>query len=170
MCVLSVAVSGCKSRVSLGFDSANPTAPSQTTSRSRANLIGVWRIVKFCDDDDLTGRLYDPLGSNPTGYFVYSAGGQLLIQAMRTPPIKQFAGGDLQPTNAERKELFDSYFGYFGTYTITSDSTVVHHVQGGTSPSFIGSDQPRVYRIRGDTLSIGGSSRTWPCRVLLRVE
>ena len=86
----------------------------------------------------------------------------MLIQAMRTPPVKPFLGGDLNPNAAERKKLFDSYFGYFGTYTITSESTVVHHVRGGTSPSFIGTDQERVYRIR--------SSNTWQCRVLIRVE
>jgi len=65
---------------------------------------------------------------------------------------------------------FDSYLGYYGTYTITSDSTVVHDVVGGTIPSYTGTDQARVYRIRGDTLTIGGNRVTWPCRVLLRVR
>ncbi len=88
---------------------------------------------------------------------------------MRTPPVRPFAGGDDRLTDAERRELFDAYFGYFGMYTITSDSTVVHHVQGGTSPRFIGTDQERVYRLRGDTLTIGGSRVTWPCRLLLGV-
>ena len=88
---------------------------------------------------------------------------------MRTPAVRPFAGGDDRPTDAERRELFDAYFGYYGTYTITSDSTVVHHVLGGTSPGFIGTDQHRLYRIRGDTLTIGGSRATWPCRLLLRV-
>jgi len=167
---LSALIAGCTSRTMPAQDSASASDHSLAASAGRQTLVGIWRIVKFCDDDDVTGRLYDPLGPSPTGFFVYSPTGKLLIQAMRTPPIKPFAAGDLQPTDSERKELFDAYFGYFGTYTITSDSTVVHHVQGGTSPSTIGSDQPRVYRIRGDTLTIGGSSRTWPCRVLLRVE
>jgi hypothetical protein len=63
-------------------------------------------------------------------------------------------------------ELRPFYFGYFGTYTILSDSTVVHHVQGGTLPDYIGTDQFRTYHIRGDTLSIGAPS--FPCRVLIR--
>jgi len=46
--------------------------------------------------------------------------------------------------------------------------TVVHHVQGGTLPDYIGTDQFRTYRIRGDTLSIGAPP--FPCRVLLRVR
>ena len=167
---ITTAIAGCRSRATQASESSHLPDSTQTASGGRPKLVGIWRVVRFCDNDDVTGHLYDPLGPKPTGYFVYSRTGQLLIQVMRTPAIKPFAAGDLRPTDAERKELFDAYFGYFGTYTITSDSTVVHHVRGGTSPSFIGSDQRRVYRIRGDTLTIGGNSRTWPCRVLLRLE
>jgi lipocalin-like protein len=88
---------------------------------------------------------------------------------MRTPPVGPFVGGGGRPTDAERRTLVEAYLGYFGTYTVASDSTVVHHVEGGTLPSYIGTDQLRVYRIRGDTLTIGGSRATWPCRILLRV-
>ena len=132
-------------------------------------LVGTWRIVRFCDDDS-TGRLTDPLGPTPTGYFMYSPTGALSIQAMRTPALPPNAGGDDHATDAERRALLDAYFGYYGTYTVTSDTSVVHHVQGGTIPSHNGTDQARVYRIRGDTLTIGGSPLTWPCRLLLRVR
>ena len=125
--------------------------------------------MRFCDDN-AAGRLSEPLGPNPTGYFVYAPGGQLSIQVMRTPALHAFAIDDDHPTDAERRLLFEGYFGYFGTYTVFSDSTVVHRVEGGTVPSYIGVDQPRVYRIRGDTLTIGASRATWPCRVLLRVR
>jgi hypothetical protein len=136
---------------------------------SDPSLVGVWRVVKFCRDDP-TGRLYDPYGPNPTGLFIYAPTGELSIQMMRTPSVGPFAAGDDRATDAERKQLFDSYLGYYGTYTVTSDSTVVHHVVGGTIPSYTGTDQARVYRIRGDTLTIGGNRVTWPCRVLLRVK
>jgi hypothetical protein len=130
------------------------------------SLVGVWRVVRFCDADS-AGRLTEPFGPRPTGYFVYAPGGRLSIQMMRTPPVRPFAAGDERPTDAERRDLLDAYFGYFGTYTITSDSTVVHHVEGGTFPSYVGVAQGRDYRIRGDTLTIGNRV-TWPCRVLLR--
>ena len=136
---------------------------------SEPSIVGVWRVVKFCRDDP-TGRLYDPYGPNPTGLFVYAPTGEVSIQMMRSPPVGRFAAGDDRPTDAERRQLLDSYLGYYGTYTVTSDSTVVHHVVGGTIPSYTGTDQARVYRIRGDTLTIGGNRVTWPCRVLLRVR
>src|SRR5688572_2901979 len=50
-----------------------------------APLVGTWRVVQFCDQDS-TGASVEPLGPNPTGYFIYTSTGQLSIQAMRTPP------------------------------------------------------------------------------------
>lgn len=147
---------------------APASAPRSVTANRAASLVGVWRVVKFCSEDS-TGKLSDVYGANPVGYFVYAPSGQLAIQMMRTPPVPPFARGDRNPTDAERREIGQAYLGYFGTYTITSDSTVVHHVEGGTLPSYIGTDQHRVYRIRGDTLTIGGSRDTWACRTLLRV-
>ena len=146
-----------------------PSAKPSPAEVSDSSLVGVWRVVKFCRDDP-SGRLYEPYGPNPTGLFVYAPTGQLSIQMMRTPPVGPFAAGDDRPTDAERGQLFSSYLGYYGTYTVTSDSTVVHHVVGGTIPSYTGTDQERVYRIRGDTLTIGGNRVTWPCRLLLRVK
>jgi hypothetical protein len=94
---------------------------------------------------------------------------------MRTPPIPPFVAGDDAPTDEERRVLLKGYFGYFGSYTITSDTTVIHHVSGGTIPSYIGTDQRRWYRIRAggvngpDTLSIGGNYASLSCRKLIRV-
>lgn len=128
-------------------------------------LVGTWRVVRFCDRDS-AGVMVDPLGPTPTGYFIYTATGELSIQAMRTPPTGPLAG---EPVNVRSLgDLRPYYFGYFGTYTIVSDSIVVHNVQGGTLPDYIGTDQLRHYSIHGDTLSIGAPS--FPCRVLIRVR
>ena len=132
----------------------------------RPSLVGTWRVVNFCNVDTPGDTTYT-LGRQPIGYFIYDPNGNLSIQAMRTPISGAFAK-DSVPFSG-MAELRNSYFGYFGTYTITSDSTVVHHVTGGTIPSYIGTDQLRDYRIRGDTLSIGvGEIRS--CRRLIRVR
>lgn len=140
-------------------------SPATELQSQPAQLVGTWRVVQFCDQDS-TGASVDPLGPNPTGYFIYTSTGQLSIQAMRIPPGGPIAGGPVQFDSLG--ELRPFYFGYFGTYTILSDSTVVHHVQGGTIPDYIGTDQLRTYRIRGDTLSIGAPP--FPCRVLIRAR
>ena len=140
-------------------------APAVSAQTQDGLLVGTWRVVRFCDHDS-SGATVEPLGPSPAGYFVYTPTGQLSIQVMRTPPAGPLAG---EPVHLDSlSELRPYYFGYFGTYTILSDTTVVHHVEGGTLPEYIGTDQPRTYHIRGDTLSIGAPP--YPCRVLIRVR
>jgi Lipocalin-like domain len=134
--------------------------------QSPPRLVGTWRLVEFCNVDNPGDTTYS-LGRRPIGFFIYDPAGNLSIQAMRASPSGAFMR-DSVPLGG-MAELRTSYFGYFGTYTITSDSTVVHHVTGGTIPSYLGTDKPRNYRIRGDTLSIGGRE-PWGCRKLVRVR
>lgn len=141
------------------------TASAQAQT-AKPTLIGTWRLVDFCNVDTPGDTTYT-LGRQPVGYFIYDPKGNLSIQAMRTPTSGAFAK-DSVPFSG-MLELRSSYFGYFGTYTITSDTTVVHHVKGGTIPSYIGTDQPRDYRIRGDTLTIG-VGKLPSCRRLIRVR
>lgn len=131
-----------------------------------SRLVGTWRVVEFCNVS-AAGDTTHPLGRSPIGFFIYDPAGTLMIQAMRTPIAGAFAA-DSVPL-AGMAEVLDSYFGYFGRYTVTSDSTVIHHVTGGTLPSYVGTDQQRDYRIRGDTLSIGASPVP-ACRRLVRVR
>ena len=140
-------------------------APTLSAQRQSGPLVGTWRVVRFCDQDS-TGATPSRWAPAPVGYFVYAPTGQLSIQVMRTPPAGPLAGGPVRLDSLN--DLRPYYFGYFGTYTILSDSTVVHHVEGGTLPNYIGTDQRRGYRIRGDTLSIGDPP--YPCRVLIRVK
>ena len=142
---------------------ALPDAPANGQQAGR-RLIGTWRLVEFCNVDH-PGDTTFSLGRRPIGYFMYDAAGNVSIQAMRAAPFVAFTR-DSVPLSG-MAELRTSYFGYFGTYTVTSDSTVVHHVRGGTIPSYVGTDQRRNFRFRGDTLSIS-ADETWGCRTLVR--
>ena len=67
-------------------------------------------------------------------------------------------------------EATGRYVGYFGTYTVLeSEGVVVHHVTGGSLPSYINTDQRRPFQLKGDTLTIGGV-RTAPNGVRMRWE
>jgi hypothetical protein len=85
---------------------------------------------------------------------------------MRTPPSGPLAGEPVPLGSLS--ELRPFYFGYFGTYSILSDTTVIHHVQGGTFTDYIDTDQPRKASIRGETLSIGAP--LFHCRALNRAS
>lgn len=141
---------------------AQPARAQSAPSR----LVGTWRVVEFCTVDASGDTTYS-LGRRPIGFFIYDPAGNLSIQAMRAAPTGAFMQ-DSVPLRG-MAEVRASYFGYFGTYTVTSDTTVVHHVVGGSIPGYIGTDQPRRFRIRGDTLSVSGDE-PWGCRQLVRVR
>lgn len=141
-------------------------AAALPAQQAPAPLVGTWRVVEFCNVS-AAGDTTHPLGRHPIGFFIYDPAGTLMIQAMRTPHEGAFAADTVALTGMAA--LRESYFGYFGRYTVTSDSTVIHHVTGGTLPSYVGTEQRRVFRIRDDTLSIGASPVPG-CRRLVRVR
>ena len=130
------------------------------------SIVGTWRVVEFCNIDS-TGKVTHSLGPTPAGLFVYGAAGTLSIQVMRAPASGPLVSDTVPLANLRALQPY--YFGYFGTYTVTSDSTIIHHVQGATLANYIGTDQRRAYRIRGDTLSIGVAPLPY-CRRLIRVR
>jgi Lipocalin-like domain len=69
----------------------------------------------------------------------------------------------------ELKDAFDGYFAYFGRYTVDERAgTVTHHLEGGSYPNFVGTDQRRLFMLQGDRLVLsappermGGSEVTY---------
>jgi hypothetical protein len=141
------------------------SAPAEA-QKATPRLVGTWRLLEFCTVNGPGDTTY-ALGRRPIGFFIYDAAGNVSIQAMRAVPVGAFTS-DSVPLSG-MAEVRTQYFGYFGTYTVTSESTVVHHVRGGTIPGYNGSDQRRNFRFRGDTLSISEHD-PWACRKLVRVR
>ena len=163
------AVCGCAGRGRRGDAAGVSVSPARTTVGASSNqIVGVWRVVKFCSSDS-TGRQTAPFGERPVGYVIYAPTGQLSIHVARLPGSALLASDTAGVSDEIRRNIFDHYLGYFGTYTVTSDSTVIHHVEGGSLPSYANTDQRRRYRVtgsQGDTLALGDLSPG--CRVLVR--
>ena len=140
--------------------------------KAGTGIVGVWRVAHFCGTDSL-GRQYVPF-EQPVGYFIYTKDGLVSLQfgpARGTPGATPSVLDRMGLSPAERQAYERGWVAYFGRYTVTSDSTLVHHVEGGTIASYVGTDQLRPYRITGrlrDTLAIGDLHPG--CRVLVRVE
>ena len=143
---------------SLGLTAAPSDAREQAAAARAADepgLVGMWRIVR-CEDVSADGTVAYPFGERPLGYFVYDATGHLSVQVMRNPPVRPFASGaDDKPTDAEARAAYLGYAAYFGTYRVDKTNHVLHHVvEGALEPGYVGTDQPRPYRLNGDTLII----------------
>ena len=132
-------------------------------------LAGTWRLVEFTDLDTLTGKWIYRYGKNPRGYFTYTKSNILNLNISTDAPLK-ISEDSAKKINVN---LFNNIqyvsFGYFGTYTLDLEKSIVtHHVTGGGVPWYIDTDQPRPFTLKGDTLRI--SNHTTTKRVLVRVD
>jgi hypothetical protein len=63
---------------------------------------------------------------------------------------KSFAGGLAAGTREEKAAAFDSYFSYYGTYTVDDAAgTVTHDVQDSSYPDLRGRHQVRWVEFQG---------------------
>lgn len=131
-------------------------------------LTGTWQLIDFADTDSL-GNWIHPFGKHPRGFVTYTATGIFNINMSSEIPL-----GITESESKTRTIILDEFlwkysFGYFGNYAADlKKSVVTHKVTGGTIPWFVGTDQPRPFLLRGDTLIIG-DNRTWK-RVLIKAD
>lgn len=121
----------------------------QTSAKSR--FVGNYKLIKF---ESLDEKGASRPGAYDAGRIMYDAAGQMAAQLMRTNRPK------VNPTNdTDRSSAYQSYFAYYGGYTIDeAKGTVVHHLQGSTNPSSTGTDFVRYFKFSDDgkflTLSV----------------
>ena len=141
--------------------------PGPATDGSAHPLVGTWRLVEWRAQDS-SGVWREEFGANPQGIFIYGPTGSLSIHLMHEDGANVT---DCGPGSDQQDEFLVSppcYVGYFGSYRIETDSTVVHLPSGGTILSYIGTEQPRRFEVRGDSLWIERSESVE--RLLLRVQ
>jgi len=132
-------------------------------------LIGMWILVKYVDTPENSEPVFS-YGREPIGHFIFTADGHVAFSVMRNPPNIADPTPDLDPDAC----IPVWYCAYFGTYEVDVRTGVwVTHVQGSNSPGFLNTDQPRHFKISGDTLVISetyynGSTRIQAERVFVR--
>jgi hypothetical protein len=122
--------------VSLGI--AIPNAGAQTAK----DLIGTWTLES---DDSTTpdGRKMQPFGPNPRGIAIFYGNGRFAIIASR-PDLPKFASNSRMGGTAEENEaIVHGSIAFFGTFSVM-DGVIIQHVEGGTWPAWIGTDQKRT--------------------------
>jgi hypothetical protein len=128
----------CFANTTLGKDRAAPS------------LVGSWRLVKYADTPE-GGEPVLAFGKEPIGLFIFTADGHISISFMRNPPDISSTSADQDPDTC----IPAWYCAYFGTYTVSYERSVwVTRVLGGNIPSYLGTEQPRTFKLDGDTLTI----------------
>ena len=133
------------------------------------NLVGTWRLIEFTNIDTLTGRKEFPFGEHPKGYLTYTKNGIFNINLSSETPLN-ITIDSARNLNINYLKLTNNYSGgYFGTYSVDWDKSIVtHYVKGGSIPWYIGTEQRRPFILKGDTIIIG-NNKTWR-RVIVRED
>lgn len=166
-------------------DRVKPAPPAQQAAVANAAsatdtgvLVGTWRLVEFEDLEN--GKTVHRFGKQPSGLFVYTADGRVIIHIANPAnpnclaPSKKSGPGRIDDTplpacsSDQMRALLDGTVAYWGTYTVDwTKGVVVHRVTSDLSNGYAGTDQPRPFRLTGNRLEIG-DGKTWR-RVLERV-
>jgi hypothetical protein len=113
-------------------------------------VVGRWRLVSYVARAE-DGSVAYPLGQNPVGSLIYTAGRWMSAQLAATDRSR-LAADDLQGGSEwDRAAAYDSYFAYCGTYAI-SGNNIVHNVEMCLLPNWVGTDQVRYFEVHGDEL------------------
>jgi len=82
---------------------------------------------------------------------MYDTTGHMCV-SLANPNHPRWANPD-KPTEAERLRSFDAMFAYCGTYEVQeNEHRVIHRPEMSSWPHYIGSDQFRDIRMKGDRL------------------
>ena len=113
-------------------------------------LIGAWNLVSWCEIKS-DGTAHVP--PDDIGKLIYTADGHVSAQIARRHPGRLQNDDWRRASDAEIRTAWESYFGYFGTYTVDSERALItHHVEGAYFPNLVGTDQVRRYRFEDSRL------------------
>ena len=128
---------------------ALPSAVAQTAKE----LVGTWSLqsdVSVTSD----GRKLQPFGPNPRGTAIFDSTGHFAIVVSR-PDLPKFASDNrMTGTAEENAAIVRGSIAFFGTYSV-KNGAIVQHIEGGTWPGWVGTDQKRTIT------SFANDQQTW---------
>lgn len=131
-----------------------------TSEDLKPAFVGTWELE---DSYSTKGeeRVDFPLGKKVIGRINYDNSGRMAAQLMATER-EQFSSRDpREVSDSEYRAAYQTYTSYFGTYNINAaESSVTHHVEAASAPSWPGHKQVRFFELDGDRMTL----RTPPMR------
>ena len=124
-------------------------SPAPTT----AQLLGTWKLVSV--EGTITGQAQPalPYGPHPVGFIMYQPDGHMCAELTNGDTVR--AEELAKATDAQKVAYYESFIAYCGTFKVDAKtSTVYHYPTVAWSPSYVGSTQPRPFRLEGDKLII----------------
>ena len=135
------------------------SVPGSALAQTAKDLVGTWKTVTtiaIMPD----GRRTEPYGPNPNNIMIFDANGRFAFINARSDLPKFASNNRAQGTADENKAVVQGSIAYFGTYSVV-DKVIIQKVEGGTWPSWIGTDQKRpIISFAGDDLKLTNPGRS----------
>ena len=113
-----------------------------TAAQTAKDMIGTWRLVSDVNTASDGGKV-EPFGHTPEGIAIFDSGGHFAIVISRSDLQKFASNNRMQGTPEENKAIVQGSIGFFVMYAV-ADDVIVQHIEGGTWPSWMGTDQKRT--------------------------
>ena len=133
-----------------------------------ARFIGSWDLVSY----ELrlpSGVITKPFGDRPVGRILYQRNGQMSAQLMQ-PAAPAFSSTDpLKATREETERAWRNYIGYWGSFRVDlKGGRVIHRIEGGWFPNWIGQEQIRSFRFDKGRLVLEADTAAWHAVLIWR--
>jgi hypothetical protein len=117
-------------------------AVARADAQTAKDLAGTWSLESDVSTTP-DGRTFEPFGPDPKGTAIFDSDGHFAIVLSR-PDLPKFASNNRMHGTAEENEaIVHGSFAFFGTYAL-KDGVIIQHIEGGTWPSWTGTDQKRT--------------------------
>src|SRR5271166_1406168 len=115
----------------------------------RDKLLGSWRLVEAEGLED----------ESSTGLLIYDVSGTMSVHLMRADRPRFKSDDWREATPDEKSKAWSGYFGYFGSFAVDETAnTVIHYVEGGSFPNWVGTQQLRRCSLEGNRLTLTADS------------
>ena len=118
---------------------------------------GIWKLISFEAEIQVTGQKEPVMGKNPTGYVIFAPEGRAFF-------ILTGEGRKAPKSAQDRADLLNSLISYTGMYRLEGDKWITK-VDVAWSPDFVGTEQTRFFKVVGDRLHVlttWGIHPNWP--------
>lgn len=127
-------------------------------SELKDKILGTWKLLSYYRLDEDGEKVY-PLGTDPSGFLMYTEDGYMSAQLMKQNRPDYTLEGLHNGTREEMAEAAHGYHAYAGKYEIDEeDGSVYHHNEVSLIPNRLGDIQDRQIEFQGDMITI--TSRT----------
>lgn len=127
-------------------------------SELKNKILGTWKLLSYHRLDEDGEKVY-PLGTDPSGFLMYTEDGYMSAQLMKQDRPDYTLEGLHNGTREEMAEAAHGYHAYAGKYEIDEeDGSVYHHNEVSLIPNRLGDIQDRQIEFQGDRITI--TSRT----------